>query len=324
MPKLTYQGRLHEVAPGQTVLEALLAAGEEIPHSCRAGACGACIVRATAGEVPASAQIGLRDAWRQQGYFHTCRADVGADLVLEPIGEGARVPARIEARHELSPTVTRLRVRALSALPAIAGQYLTLHREGVSRSYSIAAIPEPGLFELHVRLVPGGALSPYLCRLAAPGDELTLLGPLGHCTYAADQPDTPLLLACTGTGLAPLWGVLHDALAAGHRGALHLFHGALTSSDLYFVDELRALAAAHTQLRYRPSALRPGPGDGAIPELELGPLDELIGRHLPSIVGMRAFVCGAPDVVATLKRKWFLAGMPLRDISADAFLPSTS
>lgn len=324
MPKLTYQGRLHQVAPGQTVLDALLAAGEEIPHSCRAGACGACIVRATAGQVPAGAQAGLRDLWRQQGYFHTCRAEVEGDLVLEPIGEGARVPARIERRDELSPTVTRVRVRALSELSARAGQYLTLHRAGAARSYSIAAMPEPGLFELHVRLVPGGKLSPYLCRLAAPGDELTLQGPLGHCVYMEGEPDRPLLLAGTGTGLAPLWGILHDALAAGHRGELLLLHGALTSSDLYLVDELRQLAATHPQLRYHPSALRPGPGDVAIPELELGALDDLVGRHLPSTAGVRAFVCGAPDVVTALQRKLFLSGMSLRDIAADAFLPSVS
>lgn len=324
MPKLTYQGRVYEAALGQTVLDALLAAGEPIPHSCRAGACGACIIRATAGPVPASAQVGLRDAWRQRGYFHACRAEVEADLELEPLGEGARVPARLEAREALSATVARVRVRALAELPATAGQYLTLHREGVGRSYSIAAIPEPGLFELHVRRIPGGKLSPYLCQHAAPGDELHLQGPLGHCIYVAGQPDTPLLLAGTGTGLAPLWGVLHDALAAGHRGELHLFHGALTASDLYLVDELRQLAAAHPQLRYRPSALRAAPQAASVPELELGPLDELIGRHLPSIAGMRAFVCGAPDLVATLKRKLFLAGMPLRDIAADAFLPSAS
>lgn len=324
MPKLTYQGRRHEAAPGQTVLDALLSAGEQIPHSCRAGACGACIVRATAGQVPASAQVGLREAWRQQGYFHACRAPVEGDLELEPLGESARVPARIETREALSATVTRVRVRALAALPATAGQYLTLHRSGIGRSYSIAAIPEPGLFELHVRLVPDGKLSPYLCRLAAPGDELTLQGPLGHCIYLAGQPDTPLLLAGTGTGLAPLWGVLHDALAAGHRGEIHLFHGALTAAELYLVDELRRLADAHPNLHYRPSALRPQPGPTDIPELELGPLDELIARHLPVTAGMRAFVCGAPDIVATLKKKLFLAGTPLRDIAADAFLPSAS
>ena len=323
MPRITYQGRIHQAHPGQTVLEVLLQGGERIAHSCRAGACGACVVRATHGEVPAQAQVGLRDAWRERGYFLACRAEAGGDLTVEPVGDGARVAAHIEDRAALSPSVALLRVRLRGELPATAGQYVTLLRHQVARSYSIAAIPEPTLLELHVRRVPGGKLSPYLCDEAQPGDELLVQGPMGHCVYVAGRPDDTLLLAGTGTGLAPLWGVMHDALAAGHRGALHLFHGALTPADLYFVQQARALAAAHPQLHYVPCALRAG-ADADPDGVELGPLDEVIARHLPSTVGVRAFLCGAPDVVLLLKKKLYLAGTSLRDIAADAFVPAAA
>ncbi|MBK7535340.1 MAG: 2Fe-2S iron-sulfur cluster binding domain-containing protein [Myxococcales bacterium] len=326
MPRIIYQGRVHEARAGQTVLDVLLEGGEPIAHACRVGACGACIVRATEGQPPAQAQVGLRDAWRAQGYFHACRAEVSGDLVVEPLGEGARVAAQIEERAALSPTVARVFVRLLGELPATAGQYVTLHRGHTARSYSIAALPAPGILELHVRRVPGGALSPYLCDDAAPGDPLLVQGPLGHCIYVPGRPEDPLLLAGTGTGLAPLWGVLHDALSANHRGPIYLFHGALTPGDLYLVEELRQLAATHPGLRYVPSAVRAEPDSrsmsAAPPELELGPLDEVIARHLPSTSGMRAFLCGAPEIVALLKRKLYLAGTSLRDIAADAFVPT--
>lgn len=319
MAIVTYEGRRRETGEGQTVLDALLAQGEAIPHSCRAGACGACIVRATSGDVPPESQSGLRDAWKARGYFHACMCRPRGDLVVEPLGDGARALAHIAERSVLSPSVTRVLLKLVAPFEATAGQYVTVHRAGVARSYSIAALPGPGLLELHVRRVEGGKLSPYLCDEACPGDEVTVQGPLGYCVYMPGRPEQPLLLAGTGTGLAPLWGVLHDALAAGHTGPIHLFHGAIDPSGLYLVSELRKLAATHPNVHYLPSVLR-----GASPDLEEGAIDAVIARHLPRTVGVRAFVCGAPDIVKLLRKKLFLAGAALRDIAADAFVPAAA
>lgn len=318
-PVVFYEGRSHEVREGQTVLDALLAAGESIPNACRAGACGACILRATSGEIPAEAQVGLRDAWKARGCFHACQCRPRGALSVEPLGDGMRVPARIAAREALSASVARVLVEAAAPFDATAGQYVTLDRGGVARSFSIAAIHDRRTLELHVRRNPGGALSPYLCDRASPGDEVVVQGPLGSCVYVPGRPEQPMLLAGTGTGLAPLWGILHDALAAGHTGPIHVLHGGVDPSGLYLVDELAALAAARSNVRYLPSVLR-----GAPAGMEEGPIDAIVARHFPRTTGMRAFVCGAPDVVAALKKKIFLAGAALRDIAADAFVPPAS
>ena len=37
---------------------------------------------------------------------------------------------------------------------------------------------------------------------------------------------------------------------------------------------------------------------------------------------VRAFLCGGPDSVTAMRRVLFLAGMPLRHICADEFLPA--
>lgn len=328
--RVTYQGRPHPVRDGQTLLDALLEGGESIPHACRAGACGACVVQATSGEIPAAAQAGMREAWKSRGYLHACVCKPTSELALEPLGDGARLTARIAERAALSASVARVRL-ALSAAEAAsfdarAGQYVTLLRDGIGRSYSIAARPAPELIELHVRHLPGGALSPYLCERAQPGDELTVQGPLGDCFYTPGRPDQPLLLAGTGTGLAPLWGILHDALAAGHAAPIHLFHGALEPSGLYLVEELRRLAARHPTLTYLPSVLRASGAsavsDDAPAAFEQGALDAVIARHLPKTAGLRAFLCGDPAIVTALKKKLFLSGTALRDIAADAFLPA--
>jgi CDP-4-dehydro-6-deoxyglucose reductase, E3 len=322
VPAVTYLGRRYDVHEGETVLDALLAAGQDIPNACRAGACGACILQAIDGSVPDTAQAGLRDAWRARGYFHSCQCRPVTDLTVAPLGAAARVEACIEERHALSSMVTRVWIRLDAPLPAVAGQYVSLRCGATARSYSIAALPGCDLLELHVRRFVGGTLSPYLCDEARPGDRLTVQGPMGHCYYVPGRPEEPILLAGTSTGLSPLWGVLHDALAAEHTGPIHLFHGALDATGLYLVEELHALARRHGNLHYVPSVLTST--SGGAHAFEEGSLDEVIARHLPKTAGMRAFVCGAPDMVRLMKKKLFLSGTALRDIAADAFVAAAN
>lgn len=320
MSTVTYLGRRHPVQVGQTVLDALLAAGEPIAHACRAGACGACIVRASAGELAPEAQAGLREDWRLRGYFHACLCRPSTDLVVEPLGAEARVAAHITERRTLSDSVVRVHIKLEAALPARAGQYLSLEGNGVARSYSIAALPAADLIELHVRRIPGGRLSPFLCDHARDGAPVMVQGPFGSCVYLDGRLDQPLLLAATGTGLAPLWAVLHDALAAHHRGSIQLFHGAVDPSGLYLVDELRQLAARHPSVTYHPVVTRDaahGP-----PGTREGDLAAVIADQLPRSAGMRAFVCGDPGIVKRLRKQLFLSGTALRDLASDAFLPA--
>jgi ferredoxin-NADP reductase/ferredoxin len=319
VPRVIFSERAHDVAAGTTVLDALLADGVALPHACRAGACGACIVRVRSGPVPPRSQVGLPPAWIARGCVYACQCRPEADLEIESLGEGLRVAGEVAATAPLSATVSRVIVRVPEGFAPVRGQYVTLERGGVARSFSVADRRGPAL-ELHVRRVPGGALSPYLCDAARPGDPLAVAGPFGDCMYGATPPDVPLLLAGTGTGLAPLWGILLDALDAGHRAPIWLFHGAVEPAGLYLCDELRALAARHPNLRYVPSALRGAAGDAAA--LDEGPLDAVVLRRVPVTRGMRVFVCGAPDVVRVVKRTIFLAGAAMRDISSDAFLPA--
>lgn len=322
MARVIFSGRTHEVAEGATVLDALLADGVELPHACRAGACGACVVRVQSGPIPPRSQVGLPATWVARGCVYACQCRPEADLTIEPLGEGLRVDGEIASREPLSGSVVRVVVRVPESFAPARGQYVTIGRRGagVVRSFSVADRRGTAL-ELHVRRVPGGALSPYLCDEAQPGDPLSVAGPFGDCMYGETSPEVPLLLAGTGTGLAPLWGIVLDALAVGHRAPIWLFHGAVDPAGLYLRDELHALAARHPGLRYVPTVLQAGAGEAG-DRLEEGSLDAVVLRHVPATRGMRAFVCGAPDIVRALKKKIFLAGAATRDISSDAFLPA--
>jgi ring-1,2-phenylacetyl-CoA epoxidase subunit PaaE len=61
-----------QVEPGQSILEAALAAGIDMPFSCAMGGCGACRVRRIAGELQMEEPNCLSRSEREQGYVLTC------------------------------------------------------------------------------------------------------------------------------------------------------------------------------------------------------------------------------------------------------------
>jgi CDP-4-dehydro-6-deoxyglucose reductase len=292
---------------GEKVLDGLLRAGLEVPHSCRAGACQSCLVRAVAGNPPAAAQAGLKPTLRAQGYFLPCVAVPSEDLVLARADGGdLEVPARLASIERLSSDVVRVNVAAEGEFPHQPGQFLNLVRDdGLTRSYSIASLPGQGTLELHVRVLPGGRMSEWLADPAVVGTKVRLRGPAGECFYVAGREDEPLLLAGTGTGLAPLLGIARQALAHGHRGAIDLFHGARTPAGLYLEDELRGLLARHPRFSYHPIVT---------------PLDAAVFARFPVLDGMRVFLCGDPALVKKMRQQAFLAGADLSAIHADPFI----
>jgi NAD(P)H-flavin reductase len=276
-------------------------------------------MRALEGHVPATAQRGLRDAWKSQGLFLACACRPTSDMVVSlPDALGTEVSARVVGREVLSDDVVRLLIEPTEPFDFRAGQFVNIVRpeDHVARPYSIASLPSNGPLEFHVRRIPGGQLSPWLCDDATPGASVALRGPSGECFYLATQ-DQPLILAGTSTGLAPLLGVVRDALTHGHRGPIALYHGSLHASGLYLRDELNALAATHANVDTCCTVLRGPAPDGVL----LEPLEDvLFARHSDTLSGGRAWLCGAPDFVKGLKKRLFLAGMPLRSISSDPFL----
>jgi len=312
MPNIRYAGQDYPVQSGETVLDCLLRHGISISHSCKAGACQSCLVKGTGGPVSEAAQNGLKDTLRAQGYFLACSARPEADLTVSPAGSAVRTPARIASLDSLNATVLRVRLRTEAPLDYFAGQFVSLFREdGLARSYSLASLPHEDHLELHVRKIPGGAMSEWLHHTAQLDTAVSLQGPSGNCFYAPGNPDEPLLLAGAGTGLAPLYGIVRDALRQGHRAPIWLFHGALTPEGLYLVPELTALDQAHANFHYVRSVLSDNES-----------IDQAILTRFPKLSGWRGYLCGDPALVNLLRKKIFLAGMASKSIYADAFLPS--
>jgi ferredoxin-NADP reductase len=76
-------GRTITAEPGQTILQAGLAAGVELPYSCTMGGCGACKVRKRSGSVVTSEPNCLSDGEREAGYVLACCSYADDQLVIE-------------------------------------------------------------------------------------------------------------------------------------------------------------------------------------------------------------------------------------------------
>jgi len=322
MGEIRFEGRCFTLAPGETVLEGLERQGEGVPSSCRAGVCQSCVLRAVGGEVPAAAQHGLRETLRAQGYFLSCKCRPEGPLEVERGNAVGRFRATVASVEALNARVARLRVECEPAPAYFAGQFMNLvHPSGQMRSYSVASVGAlESWLEFHVGLIPGGVMSTWVHEEIALGDTLEIVGPQGNCFYVAQNPEQPLFLLGTGTGLAPLYGIARDALAQGHQGPIHLFHGSLRREGLYLVEALRAMAAEWPQFQYHPCVLE---GDGA-DGIEVAAIDTLAFERIPDLKGWRVFLCGPPDLVKKMQRATFLKGASMQEIFADAFLPAAT
>jgi ferredoxin-NADP reductase len=76
-------GRRVTARPGQTILQAGLEAGIDLPSSCIMGGCGACRLRKTSGEVVMSEPNCLSNQEREAGYLLACCSYAETDLTIE-------------------------------------------------------------------------------------------------------------------------------------------------------------------------------------------------------------------------------------------------
>ncbi|MGY2290317.1 iron-sulfur-binding ferredoxin reductase [Pseudomonas sp. SDO528_S397] len=308
MPELHVGDRQWSVAAGSNLLDALNQAGVAIPYSCRAGSCHACLVRCR-GEVFDKQPDALSPAQRQAGWRLACQCQVSGDLqvqAFDPLNDG--VAAQVLRADWLKASVLRLRVQPERGLRYQAGQHLVLWAAGVARPYSLASVPQVDPFlEFHLDCRLPGQFSDAARQLKA-GDSLRL-GELrgGALHYDPGWQTRPLLLIGTGTGMAPLWGVLREALRQEHQGPIRVVHLAHDACSHYLAEPLAALAASHANLSVT-----------LWTQAQLA--DALAQLRLVSRQTL-ALLCGHPDSVEAFAKRLFLAGLPRNQLLADVFLP---
>src|SRR5471032_1865514 len=151
--RIAPHGRILRVGAEQSILDAALDAGLNIPHSCKSGHCGSCRARLLSGSIryPNGTPLGLTAEEAQQGEVLLCQARPASDVAVavRVVAQVADVeiktlPCRIASLTRLAPDVMQvyLRLPSVESLPFQPGQYLdVLLEDGARRSFSIANPP---------------------------------------------------------------------------------------------------------------------------------------------------------------------------------------
>ena len=322
-------GTRFNAAPGSSILDAAAAASELIPYSCRTGRCSTCKCKVIEGETMAlSAETGLTEAEQADGWILGCVRTAITDVVLEVVTldglalpPARTLPCRIARSERLAPDVLRilLRLPPAAAFEFLPGQYLeVIGPGGVRRSYSLAAArPSGAPLELHVRAVPGGAMSDYWFHQARDNDLLRIHGPLGTFVLH-DVAGLDLILLATGTGIAPVKAILESLPAldpAESPRSVTVLWGGRGRADLYL--DIAALPGVH---RYVPVLSR---ADDAWRGSRGHVQDVLLGLQ-PDLRNAAVYACGSDAMIHGARETLLRAGLPARRFHSDAFVCSAA
>lgn len=321
MTYIVYENKRIELHEGQTVLSVLLDNGYDIPNNCRAGVCQSCIMQVTEGDVPETAQAGLKDTLKTQGYFMACSCQPDTPLhIIASQDNDLRCSATVIEHKFLNEYILRLRLKTEQAFKYHAGQFISLWMNNkVTRSYSLASVAQlDGFLELHIRRIPNGVVSNWLCDEISVSDTLQIQPATGDCFYIPGASQQKILLAGTGTGLAPLMGITRDALAQGHKGEIHLIHGARHADDLYMNQPLLDMQNKYSQFHYHTNVLHTETSTSTDNSVTLD--QQLLTIAGNELAECKIYLCGDADLVNNLKRKMFLGGASMKNIYTDPFI----
>lgn len=155
-------------------------------------------------------------------------------------------PLRVAAREELTDDAVALTFEGAS-WDFLPGQHLTLrHWSGeqeLRRTYSVCS-PVGGPLRVGVKVLPGGAVSPWACGLHM-GDEVEALPPSGTFGPREALGGKRIGLLAAGSGITPVLSIAATALAEGAE--VVLLFGNRTVRDVMFLEELEDLKDQHLQ-----------------------------------------------------------------------------
>lgn len=235
-------GQPFSASPGDVLLDAALLHGIDLPHDCRAGQCGSCLVRVVEGEF-----LGGQTA--QQRTIHACQARVlsNARIRYEKVPPSRTLSASLARIDNLAPDVFGLSIKLRQPSPHRPGQYYRFRFRGFhSRCYSPTAPfsgrPKPGMLHLHVKAVRGGEVSTKLGSVIRPGHPVVVEGPFGSAFLRADA-GRRLVLVASGTGFAPIWAIAEASARVQPNRPILLIAGARRLSGLYMVPALWRLSS---------------------------------------------------------------------------------
>ncbi len=304
-------GERIEVKEGQTILDAALRAGVNIPYACGHGLCSTCKIDVLEGQVDLgdASLFALMDPEREEGKALACCATPLSDLLI-----AANVDEDEDAEAHLVRDFTGVVSKIETYSPRIkvifiaieedgiefqAGQYVNIkipELNGAHRPFSIASPPsEQNPVELNVCLIPGGKGTQWLHNKLKVGDELSFSGPYGRFHAHPSQPG-PMLFLAGGSGLSCMKSIILDLFEKGETRPITLIYGARNQEELYYRELFAQLAKEHGNFTYMP-VLSEEPEDSSWSGSR-GLVSAVANEQFnEKFTGNKAYMCGPPPMI---------------------------
>ncbi|BDM64977.1 CDP-6-deoxy-L-threo-D-glycero-4-hexulose-3-dehydrase reductase [Shewanella sp. NFH-SH190041] len=307
---------------GETVLDTLLRYGYPVNYSCKKGRCRSCLLQHLDGELALIAQRGLEPEQKSAGLLFACQCLPAPGLALATPDAGELYfQSSVQQVEYLTDSIAALTLSCDPAKRFQAGQCVNLRRkDGISRSYAIAAVPNEEQVVIHIRRKRNGLFSQWLFHDAIPGEPLDMQGPWGHCHYFSGLPEDTLVLIGSGTGLGAAAGIAMEALAREHKGNIYLYHSGRNLADLYQHKAMLKLMLMHRNFFYQACISSEAEKDDIDGKRVrwADPLELVAGRHHYDRYH-RVFLCGEPKMVLRGQERAFLGGVPIERIHVLSF-----
>ncbi|SMC22740.1 Na+-transporting NADH:ubiquinone oxidoreductase subunit F [Desulfacinum hydrothermale DSM 13146] len=322
--ELTVQG-------GGKLLGTLMDQGIFIPSACGGrGSCGLCKVKVLEGggpilptETPYMDEKEIAEQVRL-----SCQVRVRNDLAIHIPEEFFLIKeyaAVVVGLRPLTPNIKEVHLKLVDP-PEITfkpGQFIQFQvpaypgcPEPIYRAYSIAS--PAGLkneIKLVITRVERGLATTYIHTMLKEGDPVRVNGPYGD--FYLRHSEREMVLIATGSGLAPLMSILHQMADEKINRRATLYFGVRCKADLFYQEEIQALAERIPGLSYIPVLSAPAPEDAW--EGETGYVTDAVARQIEDASNMEAYLCGNPLMINAAVEILVSKGLPEDRIFYDKF-----
>jgi len=320
-------GNSFEINDGESVLDAAIRQGVNLPYGCRNGFCGKCKSVILDGEIqyPGKRPPGISESETNEGFALLCQCRASSDLTiasneLEPeIGNIPirKLPCKVQEIEHLNHDVVKvvLKTPESDSLQYLAGQYIDLqYKDMIPRSFSVANEPKnSSLIELHIRLIEDGEFTNFIFKELKEKTLLSIEGPRGDF-YLREKSTKPIIFVAGGTGFGPVKAIIEHIISSKNNRQIFIYWGVRDEKDIYMKTPYN-WEQDHQNITFIPVLSEANKGWSG----RTGFVHEAVVHDFDSLKEYEVYACGPPVMVKSAANSFVEKGLSKDSFFSDSF-----
>jgi CDP-4-dehydro-6-deoxyglucose reductase len=314
--KLMPSELIYSASSDKTLLESAFESGLVLEHSCKNGACRVCEA------------ICISPESSDEKTILSCQFKPSSDLVIyaeyfpelvdiELITSPAKVNKVVFSTADIMVLIFRLPPKKI--FKYLPGQYVDLKYQGITRSYSIASIPNKENFlELHIKRVESGVMSEKIFSPISINQLVQLEGPKGTFFFRNIMTG-PVICIATGTGFAPIKSMISQLIEMNQlERPIYIYWGNRCSNLFYDRNIVEKWTSENPSITGVFCLSRSElDWDGRI-----GYVQDCVLQDSIDLRDAEVYACGSVDMINSAKDIMVKAGLDGKNFYSDAFVAS--